>query len=680
MGLRTWATTTLAFLAATVSTVDINVKSKGGNKTSIIPYGLMHEDINNAGDGGIYAELIRNRAFQGSNLYPVSLSGWSPVNGAGLSIKHLTVPLSKALTASMNVAVDSMGSKAVGFSNDGFWGMDVQRQRYTGSFYVRGSYKGAFTASLQSAITDESYGSVTVESNAKKNEWVRHKFTLVPKKDAPSSNNTFAITFDPAGVSGGSLDFNLISLFPPTYKGRENGLRVDLAEAFAALDPKFLRFPGGNALEGPDLANPWRWNETIGPLKDRPGRPGVWNYQTSDGLGLVEYLHWCDDMNLEPITVLAIHSGLALDGAYIKESDLGPWVEDALNEIEFVRGATSTPYGNLRASLGYPKPWNLKYVEVGNEDWLAGRPAGFDSYLTYRFEAFTTAIKKKYPDIQVIASPSVFDGMTIPAPAAGDYHPYRQPDNFFNEFHLLDHLSKDNLTLVGEFASVHPNGGIDWAGNLHPFPWWIGGVGEAIFMISTERNGDRILGTTYAPMLRNMNRWQWSACMIEFEADIKKTTLSTSYHVFKLISTHTITHTLPTTPTSNSSSLFFVAGMDEDSGGLVWKGANYNTTNHEATPVSVKFEGLRKDATAELTLLTSSAGPFGFNDPSKGNNVVVTTTKTLSAGKNGAFEFSMPELSVAVLDTDVSGHGRKERRSQRRYPPALDRKAMGTKK
>ncbi|ORY03323.1 glycoside hydrolase superfamily [Clohesyomyces aquaticus] len=678
MGLLKLTTTALAFLAATVNAVDIVVKSKGGNETSSIPYGLMHEDINNAGDGGLYAELIRNRAFQGSKLYPVSLDGWKSINGAGLSIKNLSTPLSKALPSSMNVVVNSTKSKSVGFSNDGFWGMDVRMEKYTGSFYVRGSYKGAFTASLQSALTNETFGSVKVDSKTKQNEWVQHKFTLVPKKDAPSSNNTFAITFDPAGVSGGSLDFNLISLFPPTYKGRENGLREDLAEAFAALDPKFLRFPGGNALEGPDLANPWKWNETIGPLKDRPGRPGVWNYQTSDGLGLVEYLHWCDDMDLEPI--LAIYSGLALDGAYINETDLAPWIEDALNEIEFVRGAPSTPMGKLRASLGYPKPWTLKYVEVGNEDWLAGRPAGFESYLAYRFQAFNKAIKKKYPDIQVIASPSVFDNMKIPAPAAGDYHPYRQPDNFYNEFHKFDSLTKDNLTLVGEFASVHPNGGIDWSGNLHPFPWWIGGVGEAIFMISTERNGDRILGTTYAPVLRNMNRWQWSVCMIEFEADTKKTTLSTSYHVFQLISTHAITHTLPTTPSSNTSSLFFVAGKNEDDDSYVWKGANYNTTNHEATPVSVKFEGLRKGQKAELTLLVSSQGPFGYNDPAKGNNVVVTTTKTLSAGENGAFKFNMPELSVAVLDTDVGGYGRKEKRVERRYPPVLNGKAVERKR
>lgn len=259
------------------------------------------QDINNAGDGGIYAELIRNRVFQGSSHYPVSLSGWSPINGAELLIKKLAQPLSDALPSSMNVAVsNSTGLKTVGFANSGWWGIEVRKYEYKGSFYVRGSYEGSFVASLRSALTNETFGSVKIQSKNKTNEWVQHEFTLIPTKDAPNSNNTFALTFNPAGVKDGSLDFNLISLFPPTYKGRANGLRVDIAEAFAALDPKFLRFPGGNALEGPDLANPWKWNETIGPLKDRPGRPGVWGYHTTDGLGLVEYLHWCDDMELEP--------------------------------------------------------------------------------------------------------------------------------------------------------------------------------------------------------------------------------------------------------------------------------------------------------------------------------------------------------------------------------------------
>ncbi|KAF2272644.1 GH51 arabinofuranosidase [Westerdykella ornata] len=653
--LPTLVATVLAALATTALSVDIVVHKDGGNKTSDMPYGLMHEDINYAGDGGIYAELIRNRAFQGSKQFPVSLSGWSPINGAQLTLKQLSKPLSSALPNSMNVAVGNASKPGpIGFSNSGFWGMDVKKQPYKGSFYVKGAYKGKFTASLQSAITKETFGSVEIVSKSVENEWVQHKFTLVPTKNAKNGNNTFALTFRPEGVQGKakSLDFNLISLFPPTYKGRENGLRVDLAEAFAALEPKFLRFPGGNALEGPDLANPWKWNETLGPLKDRPGRPGVWGYQMSDGLGLMEYLQWAEDMNLEPI--LAVWAGLALDGAYVNETDLQPWIQDALNEIEFVRGPATSPYGSLRARLGHPEPFPLKYVEIGNEDWLAGRPAGFESYIKYRFPLFKKAISEKYPDIQIIASPSVFDDMTIPAPVAGDYHPYREPDEFYNEFHKFDGLTRDNKTLIGEYAAVHANGGIKWDGGLHPFPWWIGAVGEAIFLISAENAGDRILGATYAPILRNMNSWSWSVCMIEFEADTSKTTLSTSYHLFKLFSTKPITRTLPTTPGErNTTSLFWGAGVAQK-GGRVVKFANYNTTGHADTPVSVRFEGVREKK-ATLTVLTGKEGAYGFNDPERGNEVVRQERRVLGADREGRFVFRLPELSVATLEVGRRG-------------------------
>ena len=209
----------------------------------LFPLLTEDQDINNAGDGGIYAELIQNRAFQGSPKYPVSLSGWSSVNGAALSIKNLSQPLSAALPSSLNVAPGNTSSGIIGFKNSGFWGIDVRVQKYTGSFYVRGAYNGSFTASLTSALTNETFGSVSIPSKSKRDEWTQHKFTLVPERDAPNSNNSFAITFSNIGATRESLDFNLISLFPPTYKGRENGLRIDIAEAFEALNPVRITCP-----------------------------------------------------------------------------------------------------------------------------------------------------------------------------------------------------------------------------------------------------------------------------------------------------------------------------------------------------------------------------------------------------------------------------------------------------
>jgi alpha-N-arabinofuranosidase len=187
----------------------------------------------------------------------------------------------------------------IGFKNEGYWGMGVSQQKYTGSFWVKGAYEGSFTASLQSNLTDDVFGSVEIESKAVDGEWVEHAFELVPEKDAPNSNNTFAVTFDAAGTKDGYLDFNLISLFPPTYKNRKNGLRVDLAEALADMNPRILRFPGGNMLEGLTNDTHWDWKDTLGPLKDRPGFQGVWGYQQTHGLGIMEYLEWAEDMDLE---------------------------------------------------------------------------------------------------------------------------------------------------------------------------------------------------------------------------------------------------------------------------------------------------------------------------------------------------------------------------------------------
>lgn len=159
-----------------------------------------------------------------------------------LSVKKLAEPLSSALPSSLNVAVGNSAKNGstgsvIGVKNDGFWGIDVRVQNYTGSFYVRGSYNGTFTASLSSTLTNETFGSVSIQSKSKKDEWVQHEFTLVPETAAPNSNNSFALQFDSKSVEGGSLDFNVISLFPPTYKGRKNGLRLDIAEAFEALNP-----------------------------------------------------------------------------------------------------------------------------------------------------------------------------------------------------------------------------------------------------------------------------------------------------------------------------------------------------------------------------------------------------------------------------------------------------------
>ncbi|KAI1737781.1 alpha-N-arabinofuranosidase A [Xylaria scruposa] len=636
----------LGLLATTVaSAIDIGVGSKG-NVTGGFHYGFLHEDIDNSGDGGLYAELIRNRAFQSSEGYPSSLDGWYSINGAELSLKTLDKPLSEALSTSMNVAPTS-ASGQVGFFNDGYWGMDVKVQKYSGSFWVRGDYSGVFTASIQSNITGEQFGVTKVKSRAQANEWVQHEFTLTPSKNAPSSNNTFAITFEAAGLKSTSLDFNLISLFPPTFKGRKNGMRIDIVEALEQFHPTLFRFPGGNMLEGRTNTSYWDWKNSIGPLEDRPGFSGVWNYQQTNGLGFFEYLQFAEDLGME--IILGVYAGLSLNGDVTPKDQLQPFIDDALDQIEFIRGPPDSKWGAVRASLGHPQPWKLEYVEVGNEDWLAGAPEGWDTYKDYRFPMFLEAINREYPDIRVISSGSVYDGYNnIPSPGAGDYHLYTEPDTWVADFGKFDNIETPHI--IGEMASTFPNGGTGWdSGVLRPFPWWGGAVGEAVALISYERNADRVFGALFAPILRNMNRWQWSITMLQFAADPALTTRSTSWYVWELMAAHPITETLPAS--SDFDPLYYVAGKNEKTDAYIFKAAVYNSTDGADVPVKLTFDNVVTDTTAELTVLAGPEDPYGVNDPFTGVNIVKTTKTTIKSDRNGTFSFSLPNLSVAVLET-----------------------------
>jgi alpha-N-arabinofuranosidase len=309
-------------------------------------------------------------------------------------------------------------------------------------------------------------------------------------------------------------------------------------------------------------------------------------------------------------------------------------------------------------------------VEVGNEDWLAGFPGGWDSYKEYRFPMFYEAISKAYPDIQVISSaatsdpsepgktgPNLENGIKLPADVIGDYHPYREPDELVEEF---DRFDNDIGHIVGEVAATHVNGAEEprWDGELHPYPWWIGAVGEAVSLLGYERNSDRIPGVFYAPVLKNENRFQWPITLIQFTADAKQTTRAVTWYCWSLFAHHPITHTLPVASNSSYGPLYWAAGKDElRNGAMVWKGAVYNTTNSSEVPVSVHFQGVQPGAKAELTVLTNPGGdPYAYNDPFTGVNIVNTTKSELTAGASGAFTFSLPELSVAVLDTEVAGN------------------------
>lgn len=276
------------WLAVSANAINLSISHSGGNASSPYQYGIMFEDINNSGDGGIYAELIRNRAFQGSNVFPATIDPWTSIGGASLTLQNTSILLSSALPTSLHVTPPTgVSGRTVGIENPGWWGIDVQKQKYSGSFHTLGKYSGTITAKLQSNITGTVFASTDVHVESNSRSWTAHSFNLIPSKNAPNSNNTLILEWRSHGES---LNFNLISLFPPTYNNRPNGNRNELMKALKDLNPSFFRIPGGNNLQGRQPGNYWAWNNTLGPLTRRPGLAGSWGYEQTNGLGLIEYM------------------------------------------------------------------------------------------------------------------------------------------------------------------------------------------------------------------------------------------------------------------------------------------------------------------------------------------------------------------------------------------------------
>ena len=405
-------------------------------KVSPTLYGIMTEEINHSYDGGLYAELVSNRTFQTSR--GPSLENWvliqNSVSRAHIEVDRTTGP-SEAISHSLKLTVESADKDAqAGFYNTGFWGIALQpHTRYSGSFYAKANNIENVTVRLVNDKTGDFLATTMVSSLG--NSWRRFEYTLTTGAISTSAENHLEFLADGAGTAW----FSLVSLFPPTYKNEPNGKRQDLMEMLAALHPAFLRFPGGNYLEGDHLNEHFEWKKTIGPLVDRPTHPTPWTYRSSDGMGLLEFLTWCEDLHMEPL--LAVFSGFSLQQEHVAAGkDLEPYVQDALDEIEYITGSPSSQWGAERAKDGHPQPFELKYIEVGNEEY-------HDQSNTYdaRFAQFYKAIKQRYPQLQVAATAPV----TLVRPDILDdndhqlhTHFYRTAQQFFEDTHRYDNYDR----------------------------------------------------------------------------------------------------------------------------------------------------------------------------------------------------------------------------------------------
>ncbi|KAK2804244.1 hypothetical protein FQN51_002333 [Onygenales sp. PD_10] len=618
----------LALFANVLLATDLRVSTTGGNASSPILYGLMFEDINHSGDGGIHAQLLRNNGFQGDSP---SLVAYAPVGGVSLSI-DTNNPLSAAIPRTLKISVPPGSSGDVGFSNEGYWGIPVNPEIYTSSFYIKGDYIGRVTISLVGSSSGTIYASAAIDVKSNSQGFTQYE-TSFSSRPAPDGNNLWKLTFDGSQVAGGAIYVSLMTLYPQTFNNRKNGLKPSLAEPVDDLRGSFLRFPGGNNIEGQHPSSRWKWNETIGPLKDRPGREGTWNYANTDALGLLEYLYWCEDMNLVPL--LVVYAGLSLGkgpGDIITGDALKPYVEDVLNEIEYIRGPTSSKYGALRAEHGHPEPFPLLHIEIGNEDHLWG---GGPSY-PERLMAFYNAIHERYPEINLIASTADYLPAEKPQGLWLTFHTYSNPSQLVDMFNKFDNVDRNFPWSVSEFACSFLESTSDQ--NI-PEPTMRCTVAEAVFMIGMERNSDIVKTEAYAPVLRHLSGTQWTPDMIEFNNNPDGVVLSTSYYahqIFSIFRGHTILKVETDRP---FGPVYWVASKSNT--GYIVKLANYSGDEQSITIIFDDDLDGNSGVLHVVSGLPDSRNVYG--------DIQVTPSQEDVDNDGGKFEVVLPGWSVGVL-------------------------------
>ncbi|MEK6704038.1 MAG: alpha-L-arabinofuranosidase C-terminal domain-containing protein [Planctomycetota bacterium] len=490
---------------------------KPAHKIPASLYGIFFEEINHAGDGGLYSELVRNRSFEEPTGPGGEVPGWSALATAGATKPGLTIdtarPQNSTAPRALRVVLDGAPATIV---NEGFWGMSLlagESYRLRFDARVEGAVDGALTVALRDkgalAVAEQSIKGLT-------GDWKRFEVELKVTRDVDAG--TLAI------VCGGkgSIWFDTVSLSPVhTWKDRPLGMRRDLGELVSGLSPNFVRFPGGCYVEGGDLLkDAFRWKDTLGDIGERPGHlNATWNYWSSDGLGYHEYLQWCEDLHADPMFV--VNCGLS-HKEIVAMDKLGPWVQDCLDAIEYANGGVDTRWGAVRAANGHPASFKLKYVEIGNENGMWTGFGGTRAVYAERYKVFYDAIKKAYPEIITISNTRVDMEMELV-----DDHYYNSPEWFWSNANLYDKAPRTGPRVyVGEYAVTQGCG----TGNL------AAALGEAAFMTGMERNSDLVAMSSYAPMFVHAKDRKWNPDIMVFDG--ARSYGTPSYHVQALFAAH----------------------------------------------------------------------------------------------------------------------------------------------
>jgi alpha-L-arabinofuranosidase len=561
-------------------------------------YGVFFEDINYAADGGLYAELVKNRSFE----FPQNLMGWNTFGNVAVRDDG---PFEKN-PHYVRLSYAGHDHKHTGLDNEGFFGVGVKGgEEYRFSVWARVPEGGSGAIRVE-LVDEHSMGerqafatqNLTIEGR----EWKKYQIVLTPETTNPKATLRIFLT------SKAPIDLEHISLFPvDTWRGHENGMRKDLAQALADLRPGVFRFPGGCIVEGSDLETRYNWKNSVGPVENRPLNENRWEYTfahrlfpdyfQSYGLGFYEFFLLSEEIGAEPLPVVSC--GLACQfqnndpSAHVPVEDLGPYVQDALDLIEFANGATSTKWGALRAEMGHPAPFNLKYIGIGNEQWGPEYPA--------RLEVFVEAIRRAWPEILVIGSSGPnsegeqFDYLWPEMARLGvdlvDEHFYRPERWFLAQGARYDSYDrKGPKVFAGEYA-MHGRG--------KKWNHFNAALLEAAFMTGLERNADIVHMATYAPLFAHIEGWQWRPDLIWY--DNLRSVRTASYQVQQLYGLHKGTNVLPlsmnkrpVTGAEGQNGLFASATWDSTRGEIIVKAVN---TSDKAQSLSLDIRGLKRGET-----------------------------------------------------------------------------------
>lgn len=612
-------------------------------------YGIFFEDINFAADGGLYPELVKNRGFE----FQLGLMGWNEPNSDRHSFnensgKAQLIKYSDS-TNNHNYALITVND-AAGYEliNEGFRGMGVKKgDQYRISFDAanKGEISGIKFQFLDEDETVVGETLVSLEST----DWKSYEGEIVPTTTVEKAR--LRITFQGTG----DVWMDMISVFPKeTFKNRKNGLRKDLAQLLADIDPGFLRFPGGCIVEGRTLAQRYQWKKTVGPVEDRETLINRWNeefthrltpdYFQSFGLGFFEYFQLAEDMGAEPLPILGC--GIACQfntGELVPMEDLDPYIQDALDLIEFANGDTSTAWGKVREDMGHPEPFNMKYIGIGNEQWGP-------EYIK-RYKEFEKAIKNKYPDMIIVSGSGPFpDGeyfeygweqLTELGAEIVDEHYYRSPEWFRENADRYDSYDrKGPKVFAGEYAAqsvaiASPDNKNNWETALS----------EAAFMTGLERNADIVTLTSYAPLMAHKEGWQWTPDLIWFD---NLTSYGTpNYYVQKLFGTNPGTNLIKVTENgedlTGQDQLYASAVIDKEKDEVVVKLVN-TSANEKEVELSLKGVRINSDATMLVLQDNDLQAENSFENPTK----ISPESENVEAD-NDEVEVTLKPYSVNIL-------------------------------